>query len=361
MRRRMCEAVSATSSERSSATMRARRSAAPGTPASRCTSAVRFLSSGSPRYACSSALASPAAGRAGSSSESDSTSTAAALAVSVARTTTTRVRINVPNRRIQLFVYYRSSTRAACLIASGSAAKPTVYANPFRQPIKEHEMDAQALFQEFMGTEHGQNAAAALAEQGVSPEDTRPTCSTRPTSPTRTSTNRARASWARTSVAISSPPSPRASSRAMGCWARSGMDSRARSPGGWSRRWPPRRAWTRRRPRASPPPRRRSSPASCTRSSAADPAAAGVIACKIAALCGDWVGHGTKRGRTSVRVFRTRVLADCSVADRVPAPSTRAATSWPDRYRPRVPGGDRRRPARPACCLPHTTPSPGRR
>ena len=33
-------------------------------------------------------------------------------------------------------------------------------------------MDAQALFQEFMGTEHGQNAAAALAEQGVSPEDT---------------------------------------------------------------------------------------------------------------------------------------------------------------------------------------------
>ena len=32
-------------------------------------------------------------------------------------------------------------------------------------------MDAQALFQEFMNSSHGQNAAAALAAQGVSPED----------------------------------------------------------------------------------------------------------------------------------------------------------------------------------------------
>ena len=32
-------------------------------------------------------------------------------------------------------------------------------------------MDAQALLQEFMASEHGQNAAAALASQGVSPED----------------------------------------------------------------------------------------------------------------------------------------------------------------------------------------------
>ena len=32
-------------------------------------------------------------------------------------------------------------------------------------------MDAQALFNEFMGSTHGQNAAAALSEQGVSPED----------------------------------------------------------------------------------------------------------------------------------------------------------------------------------------------
>ena len=33
-------------------------------------------------------------------------------------------------------------------------------------------MDAQALFQEFIGSEHGQNAAEALAGQGLSAEET---------------------------------------------------------------------------------------------------------------------------------------------------------------------------------------------
>ena len=32
-------------------------------------------------------------------------------------------------------------------------------------------MDAQALLQEFMSSEHGQGATAALASQGISPED----------------------------------------------------------------------------------------------------------------------------------------------------------------------------------------------
>lgn len=32
-------------------------------------------------------------------------------------------------------------------------------------------MDAQALFSEFMASTHGQNAAAALTDQGISPDD----------------------------------------------------------------------------------------------------------------------------------------------------------------------------------------------